>query len=187
VADVEIFVDHHLNAAGAIAGIYEDNNRLSHGFVRAPDGTVSMFDPPDSTGIEVFAMNSAGAIVGRYYQASGPPHGFARAADGTIATIDDPRGAQGTYATGINDSNEIAGSFTDSNGQIHGFLLSAHGRFHNFDPKNATSTYAWGTTARALLPAIMTTGVFTDICDCRLAADDESSQAVEIAIFKFPR
>jgi hypothetical protein len=36
-----------INPAGAITGRYFDANFVAHGFVRAPDGTITTFDAPD--------------------------------------------------------------------------------------------------------------------------------------------
>ena len=35
-----------INPAGAITGLYTDTNYAAHGFVRAPDGTITTFDAP---------------------------------------------------------------------------------------------------------------------------------------------
>ncbi len=35
-----------INPAGAITGFYVDPNHVNHGFVRAPDGTITTFDAP---------------------------------------------------------------------------------------------------------------------------------------------
>jgi hypothetical protein len=37
------------NPAGAITGLYDDASGVSHGFLRAPDGTITTFDVPGST------------------------------------------------------------------------------------------------------------------------------------------
>jgi hypothetical protein len=39
-------------------------------------------------------------------------------------TIDDPSGALGTFAQGINGSGQIAGNYLDNNNSSHGFLYS---------------------------------------------------------------
>src|SRR5260370_36173996 len=38
-----------INPAGAITGWYFEANFVGHGFLRAPDGTITTFDPPGST------------------------------------------------------------------------------------------------------------------------------------------
>src|SRR6516165_4998929 len=107
-----------LNPAGTITGAYADASVVSHGFLRAPDGTFTTIDAPGAgtgfgQGTNPFCINQAGAIAGDYIDASNVPHGFLRAPDGTFTTFDAPdagTGAfQGTYAFSINPAGAIAG------------------------------------------------------------------------------
>ena len=43
----------------------------SHGFLRAPHGTFTTFDPPGSTGTSVGGINPGGAITGSYFDVNG--------------------------------------------------------------------------------------------------------------------
>src|SRR6267378_910562 len=58
-----------INAKGAITGSYNDANFVLHGFLRAPDGSFTTFDPPGSEGSRfgpgtgVAAINGAGEIT----------------------------------------------------------------------------------------------------------------------------
>src|SRR5262249_6702453 len=36
----------NINPAGAIAGYYNDSSNVAHGYMRAPDGTITTFDAP---------------------------------------------------------------------------------------------------------------------------------------------
>jgi hypothetical protein len=48
-----------------------------HGFLRAPDGTITTFDPPGAVhGTFPAGINPAGAITGSYTDANGFSHGF---------------------------------------------------------------------------------------------------------------
>jgi hypothetical protein len=67
-----------INPAGTIAGDYIDASGVSHGFLRARDGTFTTFDPPGSTNTYPFDINPAGVIAGYYSDASGGSHGFLR-------------------------------------------------------------------------------------------------------------
>ena len=95
---------------------------MSHGFLRAPDGTITTFDPPGSIYTVSNSINNKGAIAGYYTAVGGMDHGFVRAADGTFATIDPP-GSVRTVATGIGKGNAIAGNYYDGS-QRHGFVRS---------------------------------------------------------------
>jgi hypothetical protein len=64
-----------INPAGAITGWYFDATR-SHGFLRAPDGTITSFDPPGSTGTVATAINPSGVVTGLFNDVNGVFHGF---------------------------------------------------------------------------------------------------------------
>ena len=66
-----------INSKGEITGWCENTNGTSHGFLRAPDGTFTVFDPPGYTGTFPTGINSAGTIIGVVNQG----HGFVRMED----------------------------------------------------------------------------------------------------------
>jgi hypothetical protein len=77
-----------INPAGTITGSYFDANFVAHGFVRAPDSTITTFDAPDdANGTFAGGINPAGTITGSYFDANFVAHGFVRARDGTITTF----------------------------------------------------------------------------------------------------
>jgi hypothetical protein len=56
-----------INALGAITGWYLDGNDGNHGFVRAPDGTITNIDAPKGTcGTVAWSINRKGAVTGTY-------------------------------------------------------------------------------------------------------------------------
>src|SRR6267143_1457156 len=90
-----------VNAAGAIAGSYEDTSNVFHGFLRSRDGAITTFDAPGAgagrfQGTFVQSINAANVIAGFYYDASNVFHGFLRAHDGAITTFDAPGAGLGT-------------------------------------------------------------------------------------------
>src|SRR5258707_375622 len=134
-----------INPAGAITGFYSDVNFVAHGFVRAPNGTLTTFDFPasaatPSTGTNPYTTNTATCVmntaaartVAEYYvDVSSAPRGFLRAPNGTLTTFDPP-GSTTTIASGINPATTITGSFATN--QYHGFLRASNGKFTTFDP-----------------------------------------------------
>jgi hypothetical protein len=61
-----------------ITGNYFANNQY-HGFLRAPGGAFTTFDPPGSTNTTTpTAINPAGATTGNYPDANFVYHGFLR-------------------------------------------------------------------------------------------------------------
>ena len=89
------------------------------GFVRAPNGAMTIFNPPGSEYTSPFAINPAGAVTGYFCDGSGC-HGFLRDPRGAITAFDPPSSFF-TFATDINSAGAIIGSYYDANG-AHGFL-----------------------------------------------------------------
>lgn len=67
-----------INPAGVTTGFYEDASGVSHGFLRAPDGTFTTFGPPGSVITLPASINAVGAITGWYEDANFVEHGFLR-------------------------------------------------------------------------------------------------------------
>ncbi len=91
--------------------------------MRAPDGTITAFDPAGSVDSQAYSINGGRAITGFYRDSNNVWHGFVRAADGTIRAFDPP-GSIYTIGASINGNGAIAGSYEDSGGTFHGFLRS---------------------------------------------------------------
>src|SRR5579863_6054098 len=72
-----------INPSGAITGWYTDSNNASHGFVRAPDGTITEFDVPGDSGgtVPYGGINPSGTVAG-YYCDSSNCYGFLRSPKG---------------------------------------------------------------------------------------------------------
>jgi hypothetical protein len=139
-----------INDNGVIAGWYGSAIGIggcncagsSGGFVRSPQGDITLFHPPGTllvpplsgvfgqhgssvliTNAKLLSMNSEGALTGSYVDTELIAHGFVRNPYGNITSFDPPRGVQ-TVATSINDIGVIAGSYYyEWNNQIaEGFL-----------------------------------------------------------------
>ena len=119
-------IPYSINPAGTITGNYINaRTAASHGFLRAPDGTVTTFEAPGAgtssfEGTYPISINPAGVITGVYVDNSSMTHGFVREPNGSITTFDAP-GAFYTYASSINSAGTITGYYVDNNG-FHGFL-----------------------------------------------------------------
>src|SRR5439155_241715 len=69
-----VFTGYCLNPAGAIAAASLDASNVYHGVLRAPDGTMTTFDPPDAgtgpfQGTLPLGINQSGTIEGEYVDA----------------------------------------------------------------------------------------------------------------------
>jgi hypothetical protein len=123
---------------------------VSHGYVRAPDGTITTFDAPGAgtgagQGTMPAGIDPARTIEGVYADASNVFHGFVRTKSGTITTFDAP-GADttdsgyGTFPSSLNDFGAITGYYLDASSVYHGFLRSPDGKFTTLNAPGADLT-----------------------------------------------
>lgn len=143
-----------LNQAYAITGDYFDANNVYHGWVRAADGTITVYNVTGAgtgafQGTGSSGLNALGVIMGPYTDPSGVNHGFVRAPFGAITTFDVPGAGtgsgQGTIPEGINSEGAIAGQYIDSSGVNHGFLRDPFGHVKTFDAPGAGTSSGQGT------------------------------------------
>jgi hypothetical protein len=176
-----------INPEGAVTGLFSDWNNVMHGFLRAPDGTITTFDAPGAGAATVrglhptpagvpggqgtysLAINPEGATTGFYYDDSNLAHGFLRAPDGRFTTFDDPDAGtefrQGTFALNISPAGVVAGNYWDAGYNSHGFVRAPDGTFTNFDAPGAGLGPGQGTrveVASCINPAGAVTGVYID-------------------------
>jgi len=151
------------NSSGAITGFTRDTNLARHGFLRAADGTFTVFDDPaagtcstscgtigNGQGTRAYAINAAGTITGFYTDNGAHCHGYLRNANGTFTQIDAPDAGtgpfpQGTFpseftADGINSAGTITGFYVDASSARHGFVRAANGVITEFDPTGSILT-----------------------------------------------
>jgi hypothetical protein len=157
-----------INPAGAIIGFYVDASSVQHGFVRAPNGIITEFDPTGSIFTDPNAIDQTGAITGFYFDANFVGHGFLRATDGTITSFDAP-GADhtpgsfnGTFGVGLTPNGEIEGVDVDVNGVLHGFVRSTAGTFTTYDAPGAGTGAGQGTLPESNNTPGAITGQFID-------------------------
>src|ERR1700730_8920467 len=160
-----------INPEGAIVGFDLDAMTVFHGFLRAPDGTITTFEAPGSgtgfaEGTAAFSINPAGAIAGGVVDANNVGHGFLLARNGTFTTFDAPgAGPIGTTAYNINPAGTIAGRYFDGSNVNHGFVRARNGTITTFDaPGAGTGPFQGTVTAAAdgLNPAGAITGGVID-------------------------
>ncbi|MGO9011920.1 MAG: hypothetical protein ACLQPN_17620 [Bryobacteraceae bacterium] len=120
-----------MNPAGAIAGNYIDTNGTNHGFLRAPDGTITTFDFPGAAtgpgqGTIGWDVDPGGTIVGSYYDVNSASHGFVRSPDGKFTAFDCPGAGtgpwQGTFPASNSETGAITGVCVDGAYVSHGFV-----------------------------------------------------------------
>src|SRR5215472_14208220 len=126
-----------INPAGTIVGEFSPpvsppDFTPSHGFLRARNGTFTVFDPPGSQSTVPSAINPAGTVTGGFSGSTGGNHGFLRAPNGTFTTFD-PLGSTDTFPFAINPAGTVTGNFIDVTGVSHGFLRTSDGTITAFD------------------------------------------------------
>ena len=139
---------------GTIVGGYAAG-LLFRGYLRAPSGAFTLFDPPGSQSTFPSAINPAWTVTGGFADSAGRGHGFLRAPNGTFTTFD-PLGSTSTGATAINPAGTVTGVFIDVRGVFHGFLRTSDGTITAFD----ASADSQITFANAINPAGTTVGEF---------------------------
>ncbi len=140
---------------GVIAGSYDDNVGYAHGFLRAADGTYTIFDPTNSVETLVHGMNNKGATVGFYYNPNVADFGFVRSPNGKIVDIVYPGAKTSTtVAVAINDVDVIVGTYIDgATGYIIGFV--------RYGSQNLQSIQVSGTAGNTYPSGINAGGVIT--------------------------
>ena len=128
---------------------------VAHGFLRAPNGTFTLFDPPGSLFTLPLAINPAGVVTGNSFRSTGGSHGFLRAPNGTFTTFD-PLGSTFTQPDAINPAGTVTGQFFDARGVDHGFLRTSDGTITLFDPPGSLAT-----SPNAINPAGAIVGSFS--------------------------
>jgi hypothetical protein len=137
----------YVNDSGVIAGTASISGQLN-GFVRAADGTFSVFILPDSIGLNgttLTGLNSSGVVTGYAYTGTlgfQTQRGFIRTAGGTVTEFDAPGIVLpcncGTQPADINDSGAIVG-VTYQGPEEHSFVRTPDGVIAVFDPPDSGS------------------------------------------------
>jgi hypothetical protein len=129
-----------ITPGGTIVGSYVVGSLAIHGYLRAQNGTITVFDAPLSNFTNPTAINPAGAVTGFFADSAGEGHCFIRAPNGTFTTFD-PLGAISTAVpTAIDPAGTVTGQFIDVRGVFHGFLRTSDGTTTAFDPPGSQFT-----------------------------------------------
>jgi predicted membrane protein len=171
-----------LNPAGATIGAYLDSSNVLHTFVRAADGTITVFDVPGAgtgalQGPFPTGISPQGVIEGTNTDGNNVTHGFLRALDGTVTAFNVPgagTGAgvpcslifvptcQGTIPENISPGGAITGAYVNTSGILRGFLRSQTGAFTTFAAPGAGTAQGQGTIPIANNSALAITGNYID-------------------------
>jgi hypothetical protein len=168
-----VALESGLNSEGAITGWYFDSAQAVHGYLRSPDGRITLFDNMEA-GTAFFqgtyggSINSEGAITGGAIDANYVSHGFIRYPGGEMRTFDAPcPGAPtgcplGTFGVGINRDGVVTAYTTDVNSVSHGSIRNSEGHFTSFDAEGAGTGVGQGTTPQGINSSGIVMGYYTD-------------------------
>lgn len=124
-----------INSAGTVTGFYRFSDNKDHGFIRAPDGTITTFDVTGADETTPRAINVKGSVTG-YAIGATMGMGFVRTPDGTITTFQVPGETGGTNPLSINAEGEVTGNycciFRNGLALMKGFLRHKNGHFTTF-------------------------------------------------------
>jgi hypothetical protein len=119
---------------------------VSQGFLRNPDGDITLFDAPNAFETFAFCINARGDVAGEFVDAGFRQHSFVRDHKGDFVVFDAQNGGGSASGPAINARGEIAGSFYEG-GRLRGYLRDEKGNFTIFDtPRN---TGPWVTDINA--------------------------------------
>lgn len=165
-------VAYSINSQGDIAGQYQDDSNVFHGYVRFPDGSFVTFEAPDAgtaafQGTQAFGINAVGEVAGFYFDASNVYHAFVRARHGAITEYDVPSAGtgafQGTFIAGpagsiLNALGAVNGYYIDAGNVLHGYVRAPDGVIQTFDASGAGTganqgTYGGGINLEGVIAA----------------------------------
>lgn len=159
-----------INNEGAVSGWMIDSVNVAHGYLRAADGTFTVFEAKGAgtapgEGTYAWSITPLGAMTGTYYDASSLEHGFILTSDNFLVQFDVP-GAADTVAEGINAWGVVTGNYLDKNGANHGYLRTANGTFKYFDAPLTGTLSGQGTIPLTINNNHYVTGGFIDQDNC---------------------
>lgn len=125
-----------INLLGVVVGYYNDDNLVSHCFVRSADGKITTFDAPgadtnpaDAAGSQLTGINPLGLAVGFYIDSSGVGHGFLRSPTGQFTSFDAAPNSVFTFPNGpINLEGALVGFYLDPTPMFHAFVRDPGGQ-----------------------------------------------------------
>jgi hypothetical protein len=137
-----------INPFGMVVGYYNDDNLVSHCFIRTADGTITTFDAPgadtkpaDQAGSQLTGINPLGTTVGLYIGSNFIGHGFLRSPSGHFTSFDAAPGSVFTFPNGpINLEGTLVGFYEDAAPRFHAFVRDPDGKLTFFDPPGAGDT-----------------------------------------------
>ncbi len=153
-----------------IAGQFEDDKYVFHGFLRRVDGTFAIFEAPGAgtaanQGTFAWDINLEGESAGIYFDQASTQHGFVRLRSGEIVDFDPP-GSILTYPceeTCLNAEGQLTGAYFTADGAEHGFLREPDGTIISFDVPGAGTDDGLGTEGASSITAFgEIAGYFTD-------------------------
>ncbi len=125
---------------GTVVGQVTNNDTLvSSGFLRSPQGTLTIYNAPHSSVTWLYGQNATGSSTGTYIDNGSKPalHGFFLVG-GTFTAVNYPKAAS-TWLFDVNQLGAAVGSYSGGN-TVQGFML-VNGKYTSITYPNAAATY----------------------------------------------
>ncbi len=136
-----------INSLGVVAGVYSTSTAgVAIGFVRATDGTITTFNPPNSMYIWAAVIEDSGEILGSFQDTNGFSHGYIRNTEGGIQVYDINGSQSFTTVYAANHDAVVAGTYYNGTNQ-YGFIMnsvSGPASAASFSIPGATELACWG-------------------------------------------
>ena len=142
-----------INKYGSTVGWYIDSNRMTHGFKRYSNGSISTLDYPGAGQSAATGINDSGTVIGSYY-GNGGSNGYIHHS-GNWATLNFPgTGGPSTSLVGISNGNVVVG--INSASEPPSSFLYANGTFKVISIPNSYETIVGGISANGLISGNVT-------------------------------
>jgi len=124
-----------VNQLGTVVGYYEDDNSVSHCFIRTADGKITTFDAPGAdvspaaqAGSQLTGISPTGLTVGLYTGSNLVTHGFLRSPGGQFTSFDASPNSVSTFPNGpVNLEGALVGFYADTAPRFHAFVRDPRG------------------------------------------------------------
>jgi hypothetical protein len=155
-----------INDKGVATGDYADSNGLWHGFIRARDGSLTIFDEPDAgvgpdLGTFAGATDIHGDTIGPYVDENGILHGYIRHVNGAFDPLD-VAGALDTIPFNENAKGWVVGLYDHADEVTHGFIRKPDGKIIAVDAPDAGTGPGQGTVVQTINKHGVATGNYID-------------------------
>jgi hypothetical protein len=141
---------------GTVVGqVIENSTQMYAGFMRAPDGAITIYSAPKSSMTWLYGQSGTGSSAGYYIdESTSKVHGFFLS--GSSFTAVNYPNATNTWLFGVNKVGAATGSYT-AGSSVRGFML-AGGQYTEITYPNADGTYPMAVSDNGTVVGVYSNG-----------------------------